>query len=457
MIESRRDFLKHTSAALLAGTLAARATAEAAAPPLLGNRFLTFNSVIRVNQIEAGRDQLIGHDEAALHTPEAMQQFRDAFAAGWPGARMTWAFSWLALQDTRPNYEAIRGLAADFHRRYGDEVTFIPGAYFANMYNDRAQVNHDIHDGLALVGGIVGGGYRPRSIVAGFLAAENHRYLAEEEGIHVCQGNIWSQHGVDNGDGDGSVAYPYYPSREHFCKPARGAADFIDCASLDGWTCDFVSARRAGVTRDYNSRMGLGPIETFINLGAETGLREAMATTATHFDTGFALNGFAWATTCWELSLILLDRKRSEELLGCLTRWLADVRKRWPEAQCITQGEFGEAWRAHHHDNAAIDYRFTQRGTGIHGSEANLELRWFMNRDFRLALLRDVEASAPEQVIDFTRYDLPAREPEGLSRNWSLMNRINQKGLRPQDKPVPLAELAPDEIALIHARYPDLA
>jgi len=29
----------------------------------------------------------------------------------------------------------------------------------------------------------------------------NLRYLAEEEGIHVCQGTIWSQYGIDNGDG----------------------------------------------------------------------------------------------------------------------------------------------------------------------------------------------------------------------------------------------------------------
>ena len=39
-------------------------------------------------------------------------------------------------------------------------------------------------------------------------------------------------------------------------------------------------------------------------------------------------------------------------------------------------------------------------------------------------------------VIDFTRYDLPAHEPQTLQREWSLMNVLNQKGTRPQDKPV---------------------
>jgi len=58
---------------------------------------------------------------------------------------------------------------------------------------------------LKLVSEMVGHGYRPRSVVAGYLAAENLRYLAEREGIHVAQGNIWSQYAIDNGDGDGSV------------------------------------------------------------------------------------------------------------------------------------------------------------------------------------------------------------------------------------------------------------
>jgi hypothetical protein len=55
------------------------------------------------------------------------------------------------------------------------------------MYNSRAQTNRDMHDALKIISDMVGGGYRPRSIVAGFLAADNLRYLAEEENIHVAQ------------------------------------------------------------------------------------------------------------------------------------------------------------------------------------------------------------------------------------------------------------------------------
>ena len=460
MRQNRRQFLQNTLAAMAAVGAASPAPAAdntAAAPPLEGNRFLTFNSVIRVNQIEAGRDPLIGNDEGDIHSPETARQFRDAFERGWPGGRMTWAFSWWALQDKRDNYKALREFAVECHGKYGDEITFIPGGYFANMYNTREQVNADLHDALQMVSGMVGGGYRPQSIVAGYLAADNLRHLAEKEGVHVCQGNIWSQYAVDNGDGDGSISYPYYPSREHFCKPAQGADDFIDCVNLDGWTCDFIAARYSGCTDKYNSRMGMGPIETFMRLGADTGMREVMATTAAHFDKGFELNKFAGVTTCWELSLFDLDGgKDRKKLLECLPKWFEETRKRWPESRCVTQGEYGNAWRTAHRDNAAMDYRFVQRGTGIFGSDENLEIRWFMNRDFRLALLRDWKENGPEKAIDFTRYDLKAEEPKDKGRNWSLMNRLNQKGIRPQDKPVALKELKGEEQDLIKKHYPEL-
>ena len=36
------------------------------------------------------------------------------------------------------------------------------------------------------------------------------------------------------------------------------------------------------------------------------------------------------------------------------------------------------------------------------------------------------------------------------------MNRINQKGIRPQDQPVALTELTAEEQALIRRHYPEL-
>nr|MCU0797148.1 DUF3864 domain-containing protein [Akkermansiaceae bacterium] len=139
--------------------------------------------------------------------------------------------------------------------------------------------------------------------------------------------------------------------------------------------------------------------------------------------------------------------------------WLTGIRQRWPDAHLITQGEFGELWRKRFKDNSEIEYQFVHRGCGIRASEADKEIRWFMNQDFRLALLKD--DNGEEKVIDFTRYDLPAQEPAdpspgSHSRNWSLKNRINQKGTRPEDKPVKLTELQAEDISLIKRRYAHL-
>ncbi|MBK8975234.1 MAG: DUF3863 domain-containing protein [Planctomycetes bacterium] len=458
----RRDFLRGAAGAVLLNAAdpacAYRDPAEEPTGPtdaLAGRRILTFNSVIRVNQIEVTRTRNEGFDEYDRHTPENVRALRQALADGWPGAPMTWAFSWRALHDERERYAILRELAQEFHDRYGDDVTFIPGAFFANAYNTREQVDRDLHDGLARVSAIMGGGFRPKSVIAGFLAADNQRYLAEVEGIHVCQGNIWSQYAVDNQDGEGSICYPYYPSAEHFCKPAQSARDLVDCVNLDGWTMDFLAARRPGGEETWRarkySRMGVGPIETIGRFGPEVGLQQMLATTAVHFDTGFELNRWAWVTNCWEISLV-----PQVGHLEILTAWTRAIRERWPAAECLLLGDFGEAWRRAHRSNDGLDYRFRQRGTGIGGSDAELEIRWFMNERFRLALLRNWQLDQPERVIDFTRYDLAAAEPREPGRNWSLMNRLNQKGIRPQDRPTPLSELPDEDRRIILDRYPEL-
>ena len=435
-----------------AGSVASLAVASAvargadASSPMSG-RFLTHISVVRVNQIEATPTRSIGQDEAADNRPERVRARREVFARGCPGGRMTWAVSWLALHDDREEYGEVRKLLADYHDRYGDEVTFIPGGYFAPMYDTRENNRRTIHKGLQAVSQMVGGGYRPQSLVAGFMDAENQRLLAGDEGIHVCQGQIWSQHGIDNGDGDGGICYPYYPSREHYLKPAQGRADFVDCVCLDGWTCDFLAARREGIHGSFNSRLGVGPIETVGNLGVERGRKEMMDTTAMHFDTGHALNGFGFVTGIWEVSI-----GHDEDLAW----WLQAVKERWPDTKVMTEGAFGLEWRKHNPNNDRLNYRFKEKGTGAPGSETELEIQWFMNQDFRLGLLRNWAAEGSWMVIDFTRYDLKAREPEGPQREWSLMNVLNQKGMRPQDGPVRLGQLDEDAQSRIFARYPQL-
>jgi hypothetical protein len=443
---TRRRFIAGAAASAASIALADPAASLALVPPLRG-RFLTHVSVLRVNQIEVTPTRSIGQDEVAGNRPERIRSRREAFARGCPQGKMTWAVSWLALKDTRKEYQEARKLLADYHLRYGDQITFIPGGYFAPMYDTREHNRATIHAALGMISTMVGGGYRPQCLVAGFMDAENQRLLAEDEGIHVCQGQIWSQHGIDNGDGDGGICYPYYPSREHYLKPAQGKHDFIDCVCLDGWTCDFLAARRNGFEGGFNSRMGVGPIETVGNLGTTVGRREMLDTTAMHFDRGHALNGFGWVTSIWELSIGHDDD---------LTWWLQAVRDRWPDTRVIAEGEFGLEWRKHTPNNDTLNYRFDAKGTGAPGSEKNLEIQWFMNRGFRLALQHDWTTSSTPMAIDFTRYDLKAAEPEKLQREWSLMNVLNQKGTRPQDKPTRLQDLSAENQRIIYSRYPEL-
>jgi hypothetical protein len=447
---SRREFLNRATASAASVAMAGQgmgALAYGVGPSALQGRFLTHVSIVRVNQIEVTPTRSIGEDEAADNRPERIRSRREAFARGCPDGKMTWAISWLALIDAREEYEEARRLLVSYHERYGDEITFIPGGYFAPMYNTREDNRKTIHKALQLISEMVGNGYRPQCLVAGFMDAENQNFLATEEGIHVCQGQIWSQHGIDNGDGDGGICYPYYPSREHYLKPAQGAADFIDCVCLDGWTCDFLTARREGFQGGFNSRLGVGPIEAVGNLGKVAGRKEMMDTTAVHFDQGHALNGFGWVTAIWEVSI-----GHDEDLAW----WLEAVKTRWPDMQAMTEGAFGLEWRKHTPNNALLNYRFDEKGTGAPGSEKDLEIRWFMNREFRLALLSKWETGGPPMVIDFTRYDLPAHEPQTLQREWSLMNVLNQKGTRSQDKPVRLGQLSAEDQRRIYARYPEL-
>jgi len=447
---TRRKFLGGAAASAaslaLVGLGSSSPTFAAGVAPFRG-RFLTHVSVVRVNQIEVSPDHSIGDDEVPDNHPDRIRSRREAFARGCPEGKMTWAISWLALNDTRKQYQDARRLLASYHDRYGDEITFIPGGYFAPMFNTREVNRQTNHKALEMISQMVGGGYRPQSLVAGFMDAENQRLLAADEGIHVCQGQIWSQHGIDHGDGDGGICYPYYPSREHYLKPAQGPADFIDSVCLDGWTCDFLTARREGFEGKFNSRLGVGPIESVGNMGTVAGRKEMMDTTAMHFDRGHALNGFGFVTAIWEVSI-----GHDEDL----TYWLQAVKDRWPDTQVMTEGAFGLEWRKHNPSNIALDYRFDAKGTGGPGSEKELEIEWFMNREFRLALLHDWTKNSPAMAIDFTRYDLKAEEPQGLQREWSLMNVLNQKGTRPQDKPIRLGQLSLENQHRIYTRYPQL-
>jgi hypothetical protein len=468
---NRRVFLKNTAMAgtgIITGANALEGFPtdyfQAITPvSLMGQRFVTLCFMIRTSPWEVSRDvKLHPRDEANWHTLEGVRAMRESFAKNNPQGRLTWGFTLNALEDKRKNYSEIRNYVADCQKKYGDEVSYFPG-YFPAMYLPRERVNREMTEAIEIIGNFVGNGYRPQAIMGGFLSADSLKYLAEKEKIHVAHAVIWSQHNIDGGGADGSPSYPFYPSSEHFCKPAQGKADFIDCVNLDGWTMDFICARQSGSNghelTGFNSRRGVGPIETYVGWGLDLGHREVMHTQSLHFDKGFELNGFGWVTNIWEAQMYYEMGK--DIICNALEMWVGDTMKRWPGTHFVTFGEYGNLWRNHYKNNNEWNYRFFERGSGLGDSYNNLEMKWFMNKEFRLALLRDWHKDEPDRVIDFTRYDLTAHEPADPSpdkpiKNWSLINRINQKGLRPGDKPILLKELEQTEKDLIARYYPEL-
>lgn len=463
---NRRIFLKNTALTSVGAMAAPHILSgmnNSLVDPLTGKRFVTLCIMIRTSPWEVSRDvKLHPRDEVEYHTLDYVRSLREAFAKNNPEGRLTWGFTLNALEDQRKNFREIREYTIQCKEKYGDEISYFPG-YFPAMHLPRKRVNNEMTEALQIISDFVGNGYRPESVIGGFLSADNLKYLAEKEKIHTAHAVIWSQHAIDGGGADGSPSYPFYPSTEHFCKPAQGINDFIDCVNLDGWTMDFICARRSSQSSHeitgYNSRRGVGPIETYKGWGLELGHREVMHTQSIHFDKGVELNGFGWVTNIWEAQL--LHEFGKDFICKAMEMWVTDTKKRWEDTRFVSFGEFGTLYRNQFKNNDSMNYRFIERGSGLGDSYNNLEIKWFMNKEFRLATLRDWHFNTPEKVIDFTRYDLLAREPadpnpDNPVKDWSLMNRINQKGLRPQDKPVFLSELPGDDRELIARYYPTL-
>ena len=411
-------------------------------------RVLSISTVVRYWTVETTRTTHLLNNESSLHTVAACIAFRNAVSEGWPGAKISWAFSWDALNALDGDYPAIRTLVANYVTEFGDEFTFIPGGYFAPMYNSEQQTSQDIHDALNIIKSIVGNEYRPQAIIAGYLGAQTLSYLSTVENIHVAQATIFSQFNIDYGDGDGGSPYAYYPSTQHYLKPAQSSNDFIDTVVLDGWTVDFLACRRNGFADGFNSRMGVGPIETIGKFGPLDGFEEQMHATSQHFDTSFALNNEAFVTSIWEISLSMN--------VSYLTNWLQAVNARWPTSQAITHGEYGLRWRSVHKSND-YNYSFIEIGSGIGGSDADKEISFFVNSAFRLVLLRNLTDFGIGEAIDFTRYDIEAQEPKILTRSWNLMNELNMKQSRGSiDTPRALTNLSQQDQDIIHKWLPGL-
>ncbi len=421
-------------------------------------RRLTINTVVRRHQIEATRTRALWEDESALHDPDVVERFSAAVRAGIPDARVTWALSWAALHEDSPRYRDVRRAVARAAADHGDDVVFVPGGYFPNLYGTRDDVARDIADAGRRIADEFG--TPPRSLVAGFLSGENTARAAET-GITAVQGNIWSQFDIDLQDGDGSIAYPYYPSRRNFIAPGAGG-DRVPVPTFDGWTVDLVAARAAGMSEagdaeQFNSRLGLGPIETLHRLPREDALRELDATSEAHLsERNVQRNGLGWLTVNYEIAEVARGLRQDPSILRDWSGWLAGLRERHADLSAPTLAELGDEWTRVHADNSALDYLLRQEGTGVQASRAGERVTWFMTDRFRLGVVDGLGAPA---VFDFTAYDeVPAEPDRPGERRWSVLGELNQKRTRPQDEPVPLPRFLdthPAVAAALEERYGD--
>lgn len=430
--------------------------------PAFMGRYFCFCIVVRVNQIEVAPGINIGHDERSENTVENLVKYRQAICDAVPNAKITIAFSHEALSDKSPNCIALREKAKEYHLTYGDDITYMLGAYFSGAYSPREAIISHVNAAIDLLKSFMGKNYLPLSIVGGFVPAKVMEHIASI-GVHVVQGVIFSQYAIDNQDGDGSMCYPYYPSKEHFCKPAQSETDFIDAVVLDGWTVDFVNATYTGIKKvngeTYNSRMGCGPIETIRPFGEDVGINIMVKSAAQMLEESYALNGdFGYAAAIWELCLIQEGGYHKMGIdVNTVRKFFEKLKQTFPDIKIVSFGEFGNEFRKKHKNNENINYVFKHKGIGIGGSSCDIQIEWYMNSLFRLAIKTDLK-TGERRVIDFTDYTKPACEPpdsnycEGIvHRNWSLLGDINQKGLREQDTPIPLDALTEKQQELIRS------
>lgn len=432
-------------------------------PPAAIGRRLTINTVVRRHQIEATRTRALWEDESELHSADIVERFSSAVRDGIPDAKVTWALSWAALHEDSPRYRDVRRAVARAAAEHDDDIAFVPGGYFANLYGTRDEVARDIADAGRRIADEFG--VTPRSLIAGFLSGENTARAAET-GISAVQGNIWSQFDIDLQDGDGSLAYPYFPSRQNFVVPGQGD-DRVGIPTFDGWTVDLVAARTAGMSQagaseQFNSRLGLGPIETLHRLPREDALHELHATSDAHLsERNVERNGLGWLTVNYEVAEVARGLRQDPSILRDWSGWLAGLRDRYPDLAAPTLAGFADEWTRAHPDNSGLRYLLRQEGTGVQASRLGERVTWFMTDRFRLGVVDGDRAPA---VFDFTSYEeIPPEPVLPGERRWSVLGELNQKRTRPQDEPVPLETFLdshPEVAGVLAERYggaPELA
>ena len=152
---------------------------------IMGSRYLAITSIIRYNQIEVAHDRFIGNDESQMVSLENARRFRETVLRAYPGGSITWALSYGALISGQDNFRELRDYVKECHAALGDDVTYFVGGFFANAYSPIDKINRELDEALTLLEQLMGPGYRPRSVIAGFLSSHNQQYLAQRHSIHA--------------------------------------------------------------------------------------------------------------------------------------------------------------------------------------------------------------------------------------------------------------------------------
>lgn len=385
---------------------------------MLGERFLTVNFLVRKWQIEYTRHSHNGVSEESYNTPENIAKISRWVREAFPEGQVTWALSWEALFDPGPHWQGVRETLADCYGRFGDQVTINPGGGFPNVYNTKEQINRDLEDAFEAIERWLG--KPPRNIVSWQLSAANIAHAARRFGVVATSGHCWSQHGVDNLSQEGSIMYPYYPSLLNALRPAQSAEDQINCVMLDTVTTDLVTARFLLEEEGQDCRMGVQPIETVMRFGYEVGLRQMKLTADRYLRDNYTNLPFVWITNQLEPSVIFFD----DDCARATRDWLAYLAETYPDLKLLSTDRFADRFMQTFPDNESLNYNFRYRGTGISGSDPAEEMLWWMNKDYRLGVLR---SGGGCRVIDYVSYKDAPPEPEGPQSNWSLPAILSQK------------------------------
>jgi len=381
-------------------------------------RYLTLNFLVRRWQIEKTRFDHSGEDETKYCTRENIKWISDIVRENFPHGNITWALSWEALMNPNSYWRCIREIILQLCEKYRDDITFNPAGGFPNIYNTKQQVNEDIDEAFEVIKKLTD--KYPKSIVSWQLSAENLSYIREKYGAKVASAHCWSQEAVDNLSSEGSIMYPYYPSRRHYLKPAKSREDMIDILMLDVISLDLVTARLRMDEAGQDCRMGVQPIETVLRFGYQKGFEIMKQVTDRYFQDNWENLPFVWVTNQLEMSVI----HRNNEVRRAFKNWLDHIRKIYKDVHLLKIADFSELFRKHYQDNSKIQYSFRYRGIGISSSDPEKEVLWWMNKDYRLGVLVSKNTA---QIMDYLVYTDDIQEPQGPESNWNISGIVSQK------------------------------